>query len=249
MTSRFLYHKACEKCGSKDNRGVWDDGHEFCFGCKDYISGGNPMYSKSQLKRLDHQQAWGLPDDCTTIIGEPASTWLFKYRIDPFLSTKYNILWSPQRMELIFPFYRGKYLIGYQARTFRDNKPKYITRANPEEFDKYVYTLPGSVYPSTWVIVEDVISAIKVHLAGFTSIALLGSYLKKPIRDFILIQPTTTEIITWLDPDKFFESKLITRQMKDYGYERSYTVNTPGKDPKDHTENSIINTIVATAPR
>jgi len=27
-----LYHTACPKCGSKDNRGVYSDGHSFCFG-------------------------------------------------------------------------------------------------------------------------------------------------------------------------------------------------------------------------
>ena len=31
--SNFLYHAPCEKCGSKDNVAVYDDGHTYCFGC------------------------------------------------------------------------------------------------------------------------------------------------------------------------------------------------------------------------
>lgn len=43
-TSKFLHHVPCETCGSKDNRGVYDDGHEYCFGCNDYKHGdsGSP---------------------------------------------------------------------------------------------------------------------------------------------------------------------------------------------------------------
>ena len=31
--SKFLYHTSCDDCGSRDNKGVYDDGHTFCFSC------------------------------------------------------------------------------------------------------------------------------------------------------------------------------------------------------------------------
>ena len=34
--SNCLYHAPCPDCGSKDNLGVYDDGHTFCFGCRKY---------------------------------------------------------------------------------------------------------------------------------------------------------------------------------------------------------------------
>lgn len=41
--STFLQHISCPNCGSSDNRGVYDDGHEYCFGCGDYKGGdGTP---------------------------------------------------------------------------------------------------------------------------------------------------------------------------------------------------------------
>lgn len=37
--SRFLYNQPCEECGSRDNVGVYDDGHTYCFGCGAYTFG------------------------------------------------------------------------------------------------------------------------------------------------------------------------------------------------------------------
>lgn len=34
--STFVTHTACEVCGSKDNAGLYDDGHTYCFGCAHY---------------------------------------------------------------------------------------------------------------------------------------------------------------------------------------------------------------------
>ncbi|MAJ57242.1 MAG: hypothetical protein CMI74_04145 [Candidatus Pelagibacter sp.] len=34
--SNFVRHIPCEKCGSKDNAGLFDDGHIYCFGCHHY---------------------------------------------------------------------------------------------------------------------------------------------------------------------------------------------------------------------
>ena len=32
----FVTKQPCKLCGSKDNVGVWSDGHTYCFGCKAY---------------------------------------------------------------------------------------------------------------------------------------------------------------------------------------------------------------------
>ena len=34
--SSFVSHEPCPKCGSRDNLGVYDDGHTYCFGCQTY---------------------------------------------------------------------------------------------------------------------------------------------------------------------------------------------------------------------
>tara|TARA_Y100000590_G_scaffold470333_1_gene663822 strand:- start:592 stop:2229 length:1638 start_codon:yes stop_codon:yes gene_type:complete len=35
-SSEFVAHEPCPKCGSRDNLGVYDDGHSWCFGCQTY---------------------------------------------------------------------------------------------------------------------------------------------------------------------------------------------------------------------
>ena len=42
----FLKHESCPKCGSKDNVGVYKDGHKKCFtpDCKYYVSSNNKEY-------------------------------------------------------------------------------------------------------------------------------------------------------------------------------------------------------------
>jgi twinkle protein len=41
QTSTLLHHGPCDACGSRDNRGFYSDGHEYCFGCKDYKPGSD----------------------------------------------------------------------------------------------------------------------------------------------------------------------------------------------------------------
>jgi twinkle protein len=37
--SAFVSHTHCDACGSKDNAGLYDDGHIFCFGCEHFTPG------------------------------------------------------------------------------------------------------------------------------------------------------------------------------------------------------------------
>ena len=39
VESDFIAHTPCEVCGSKDNAGVYTDGHTYCFGCQAYEHG------------------------------------------------------------------------------------------------------------------------------------------------------------------------------------------------------------------
>ncbi len=235
--SNFVRHIPCLKCGSRDNRGLWDDGHEFCFGCKDMSPGEQRKYTKSQIKSMKVQLDWQLPSDFNSVLSDPGLSWLEKYDVDPFIACKYGFGWSSSRLLLLCPLYMGRRYIGYQGRTFGGG-PKYITKINPEFKDKYFYRLDGELFPNIVVLVEDIVSAIKVHLAGYTSIALMGSFLKPQIRDHILTLNKDTYILPWLDPDKYQESVKICNEMELYGYPSEY-IWTSGQDPKDHTVEKI----------
>lgn len=43
--SVFVSHVPCGECGSKDNAGLWADGHTFCFGCGNWEGEGEPPVS------------------------------------------------------------------------------------------------------------------------------------------------------------------------------------------------------------
>jgi twinkle protein len=37
--SEFVSHVPCESCGSSDANSLYDDGHQYCFGCQTYVKG------------------------------------------------------------------------------------------------------------------------------------------------------------------------------------------------------------------
>ena len=51
MSSNFLKHIACEKCGSSDGNSLYDDGHEYCHVCQNFIAGDEDSYQKPQEQK------------------------------------------------------------------------------------------------------------------------------------------------------------------------------------------------------
>jgi twinkle protein len=49
-TSEFVEHTECPKCGSRDNAGVYDDGHTYCFGCQTYTHPQGQSSSSPKIK-------------------------------------------------------------------------------------------------------------------------------------------------------------------------------------------------------
>lgn len=58
--ANFVGHASCEKCGSSDAVGVYDDGHEYCFSCQNY---SHPAQSDSQTDGSGQAQ---IPDQNQT---------------------------------------------------------------------------------------------------------------------------------------------------------------------------------------
>lgn len=52
---RFVRHQACEKCGSKDNAAVYDDGGVYCFGCRESIVNSNGSSSSTSKSKKDYR--------------------------------------------------------------------------------------------------------------------------------------------------------------------------------------------------
>ena len=53
VASKFIKHVECAKCGSSDANSLYDDGHQYCFGCNTYINGSDDepvVYKQQQVK-------------------------------------------------------------------------------------------------------------------------------------------------------------------------------------------------------
>lgn len=102
--SNFVKHTSCPKCMSRDNLGVWDDGHTYCFGCG-YRTSPTGM-SMSVYRRLQVQMPnKGLLEfHYAPAIPHKAMLWLKSYGITDEEIVKYDIGYDPDKQSLIFPF-------------------------------------------------------------------------------------------------------------------------------------------------
>jgi|TARA_B110000908_G_scaffold126341_1_gene148178 hypothetical protein len=122
----------------------------------------------------------------------------------------YTYYWSPSlgyRDRLIIPFYFEGRIVGWTARTIKDNsKYKYMSEQQPG----YVFNLDNQGYRKIFVIVcEGPIDAI--HIEG---VALLGSEAKDQQR--MLINRLSKDVI--VVPDRDYAGSKLVEQAIDFGW-------------------------------
>jgi len=251
MTSKFVKHEPCPHCGSKDNLGVWDDGHKWCFGCGYFVPGSAiETFRSFKVKEKEKPASIPFPSGTTNILGPFGKLWLDRYQITPIEIFKYRILWSNHGVTLqnnsiispllIFPIYDdSNFCIFWQGRNFSSvqKNPKYYSRGNKEA----VNAVLGGSDKDTVFLVEDMLSAIKV--ARFAkSFPLFGSDIS-PARAKKLSEKTR-HIVLWLDPDKYQSSSgksspvLILKRQLTSLFENVDVLYT-SRDPKDYANDEI----------
>ena len=158
--SRFSHHESCPNCGSKDNLGVWTDGHKYCFGCKYYEQGITDLHKVmsgiSDIKRSAHD----FPYDAKSEIPTHALRWLYSCGIYQQQIDKYKVQWSQHYQLVCWEVHSpsGKYL-GWQGRCFsQEAKTKYIIQGNIHDDVCILFKEDSDVY----VLCEDYMSAIRI---------------------------------------------------------------------------------------
>jgi DNA primase len=125
--------------------------------------------------------------------------WLGQYGFNNDMVLEYNI--REIHDGILLPF--GGYTDinrGYQLRRY-DKKPKYITTM-PVGLSKSHYLHSSDVlYGHTLVVVEDLLSAYKLHYAGYSTLCLLGTKLDKGNLPSILLDKPD-RVVLWLDDDE-----------------------------------------------
>ncbi len=230
--SRFDHHEPCPSCGSKDNLGVWEDGHKYCFGCKHYEP---PERTLRNVQRPQeplgtvvsaNSHKYGLV--LTEVIPPRAQIWLKAYGITGLEMHEYEIQYDHTRDYLVFPLDET-----VSCRYFGDKAgmPKSITYG--ARAHEYTY---GVSEPSrTLVIVEDCVSAIKVG-RQYETLPILGSDV--PAFTLKWASARFDRVLLWLDRDMAVKS-VQTASKAALFYGKPCTAVITEKDPKEYSDQQI----------
>jgi hypothetical protein len=236
-SSGFVKHIPCLECGSRDNRAVYDDGHEYCFGCKDRTDANRTLQSiKDKLTNKVVTRAGVLDlSSYTTVIRADAISWLAKYQITPQEIQDFKILWNPNEERLAFCLGKPETMVTNE-RSFSNpvSKSKYKTKG-AKAGQIFIFDSKSPSPPdSTIVLVEDVVSAIKVARV-VDSCPILGSHI--PTETLAKLSRIYKHIKIWLDYDKARDS-INFKQLASQFFESSDSIITP-LDPKEYTTEKI----------
>lgn len=244
----FLHHAPCPRCGSRDNLGVYGDGHKWCFGCQYYIKGDTGASVEEMKARLvpSTQQeentpnasdsSLSLPADYTRSLEPIGAQWLLKYGISKGERIKNHIGWSQRYESLVFPVYDSHdNLLLVQRRFFGAGKwPKYHTKGRPES----VLHILGDGDLDTGVLTEDLLSAIKVG-RQYNATPLWGSNLS--VDKVRRLSHRFSKLIIWLDRDKAKDSVKYKWRAMPF-FEKVHII-VSELDPKEYNDDTIASLV------
>ncbi len=222
--SKFLGHTGCPKCGSRDNLGEYED-HFWCFGCKYHMRKTDTASLRLRLNRHNTEEQSVMKLSNIKELPRKAMEWLLSYGISQEEIDKYGIEWNVKE-EMLVLLQTARY---WQARTFNSRRPKYMSEGSK----------PLTIYGQgdTIVIVEDIISAIKIARLHdeYCACPVLGSSLSYDMENQIVESFKKTAV--WLDRDKAKNALRISRKLKQRGLESRVIVTD--EDPKEYSKGEI----------
>jgi hypothetical protein len=245
--ARFLKHIGCDRCGSSDAKGLYDDGSSFCFSCRNVNSAKISPYVYQNARQQDDAEMQDkpvrYPSDATRHYSEGALAWCKKYEITVEQLLKETIYYSAARDQLIFGFEADGQLIAYQARNLNavSKAKRYYTCGDVNNLLPIYpcrFPLPGTINNRRLVLVEDCLSAIKVASVGCqantdglgaSAMCLLGSGIN--LKKLSQLRRSYDLLDVFLDPDMWHKSLNIARQGQLLGF-RTRAIQAD-KDPKE----------------
>lgn len=242
--AHFVRHAKCPECTKlgKDrdgnNLGVYSDGSVYCFACG-YTRNASPIQKfREEIQRAPATTVKPiiLPGDITTEIPEKPWEWLKQYSLTESDINKHNILWSPNEQRICFPIFDDQQnLLAWQGRYLgTENKPKWFSQGDL----KKIFHIIGVGQRKTLVLVEDLISAIRIGNCGVHSCCLFGSHISSD-KWKLLRRLSFQTIIIWLDKDKQLESVKFAQQGREFGLNVRSVITE--NDPKTYSDTEIKN--------
>lgn len=249
MIKKFDHHESCPQCGSADNVAVWSDGQKWCFGGCGYYIPGSTTLSKEDLRQRLHNLRTKetkkngtayLPFDFTLLLPSGPLAWLRQYGITDAERFRFKLGWSDFYESLILPSYDlyGNLLVCQRRYFGKEGFPKYHTSGYPESV---IWTVrpnfaekPTDTFNGTLVVVEDVVSAIKVgRYAEATPLWGSNWSLDKLNR----VSDRWKSVLFWLDFNKTAEAMKFKVEAEPF-FETVGVLSTE-KDPKANDDGKI----------
>lgn len=182
----------------------------YCFRCEEpeshaFVPHGTRSIGEITRHKRELQEAKGkpphLPFDAVTDIPVEAA-WFLKFGISLQEATSRGFLWSPFFNRVVVRMQEideDKTLTAVHLRAIRhDDKPKWLNIGTPSP-DAMYWAYQRGYRRSATVVVEDVLSAIKINLAGYNAVAILGSHITDTQVQRILWH--SSSVIVWFDND------------------------------------------------
>lgn len=223
--ANFVKHIPCPACGSKDNRAIYDDDSEYCFGCHTFKAGVHK--SNQSFERDCATQIC----DLTTELPEENLAWLRKYLTDDQISQFFY--YSPSLKRHVYIEIGNDDKIQYWEARRVDSVGTKVISSGPKPchfWGKWKET--GVV-----VLVEDIVSAIK--LSDYVGVICLhGSVITQKIFSLLGNSAGIKQLIIWMDCDKLSEAGKYQRKFEAYG--KKCSMIRTEHDPKAHTKEEIL---------
>jgi hypothetical protein len=230
----------------------------WCYRCeiggKVYDIGQGPA---DALKRLQHmreltakryQKVCSLPEDVTSKIPDDFRQWLHSYELDDLNITEYQMCYSDEWQRLIIPvtisgIYGPTEAVGRMIAWVGRSRES-LSKDDPKKWHlvkeygiKYIYSAMLHADTKILVLVEDMISAIKLHLAGYNVVCLLTTY----VPNELYLGLKGYDVRIWLDPDAVGKSLKEVAKFSGVGITAKHLAYH--RDPKDCPFDTIPNII------
>jgi DNA primase len=190
------------------------------------------QHSKKNNNKEKTYGAINLPYDCTSSLPEEPARWLEKYGITEREILVNHIQWSALHERLYFPIFDiyGNLCL-LQGRYFgaSNEAPRYSTRGLANTVLHWI-----GIPADTVVVVEDVLSAIKVGRIC-CAMPLFGSTIS--VERIIALSSRFKQLVVWLDRDKAKYALKARLRASSY-FDEVRTIITE-KDPKCYSDQEI----------
>lgn len=184
----------CKQCGSSRGYAIYED-NEHCFSCG-YNKNKNSTFKDDYTPRAKFKDWQALSKDTAPLHYQ---IYIDKYDIAE------DCFYNAEEDRLIFPLLGG---LGWQARSLT-NQPKWISNVDSTQLKLTVHLADKKKYV---ILVEDYISAIRLHKFGYNVACLFGCNPALSVINHIVSKFKV--FIVWLDGDKAGKTgarKLLTK--------------------------------------